>query len=68
MRQRQTPTAELLGIALEQPVHEWIAARSAEGWSYGRMAAEVYAKTGRYVTAQTLKNWASPTEPAAVGA
>jgi hypothetical protein len=63
----KTPTAELLEIHLEQPVEEWIAARAAEGWSFGRMAAEVYAKTGRYVSAQTLKNWATP-EPTAVGA
>lgn len=56
MRQ-QTPTAELISIKLDEPVQDWMSSRRGEGWSFGRMAAAIYAETGIYVTAQTLSSW-----------
>lgn len=57
----QTPTAELIGIKLGvADLDSWIAERRADGWSFGRIAAEVYSKTGTYVSGQTLRNWAEP--------
>lgn len=55
----QTPTAELIGIKLGAGTSEWITARRTDGWSFGRIAAEIYARTGVYVTAQTIKTWSA---------
>jgi hypothetical protein len=53
----QTPTAELIGIKLGVDLPSWVEGRRSDGWSYARMAAEVYRETGIYVTAESLRRW-----------
>lgn len=62
----QTPTAELIGYKLGvTDTLDWIEQQRAQGWSYGRIAAEVYRATGTYVTAQTIRTWLIEAERAA---
>jgi hypothetical protein len=56
----QTPTAELIGIKLGVDLPAWIEGRRADGWSFARMAAEVYRETDIYVTSESLRRWTRP--------
>lgn len=52
-----TPTAELVALKMDVDLPSWIEEHRLEGWSFGRLAAEIYARSDVYVTAQTVRSW-----------
>lgn len=57
MATEMTPTAELVALKMDVDLPAWIEERRQKGWSFGRLAAEIYAQSGVYVTAQSIRSW-----------
>lgn len=60
-----TPTAELVALKMDVDISVWIDEHRKQGWSFGRLAAEIYARSEVYVTAQTVRSWVLAADKAA---
>lgn len=62
-----TPTQQLAGMILGEPVHDWILKRRSEGKSWRIVARDLYEVTNHRidVTYETVRLWADDTEKAA---
>lgn len=52
-----SPTQRLADLLLDEPVTGWAGALRADGWSWGRISNELYARHNLNVTAETLRSW-----------
>lgn len=59
-----SPTQRLADLLLDEPVIDWATALRADGWSWGKISNELYARHNLHVTAETLRTWVLTTEVA----